>query len=435
MPKINNQYFKIAVALSIVFILSGVFVFSFYQKKTENRELVLKYISIWESELSKSLIQQQNLQFLNKISEQVREFGVEIVQIEFAIDRLQHLKNSEEIQKMNSSSSCPDAFNSMITLYGLPTANIRFCQSRNYLIQAALLSPYVILVLIAIILLPLVWAQLSLSRYRQTLLNLMNTFQNWSEVDHQDLSALKSQNIQLTETDVISQKIIQFVQTGLHLRTQLIASQQVSQISRQVAHDIRSPLTALNMLIASVPELSEAKVGLLKMATEKIQNITDDLMIKSKQELIEKNKKQVSLAKLIQNLIEQKQLEHNQVQFLLQLEDIQVFIDPIGLSRVLSNLVNNAVEAMQQSSDPKLNILLKSQDSHFQIQIQDFGVGLSAEKQTQIFQEGATFGKSKGTGMGLFHAKQWVEQNGGQIIMESQLGLGTSVYIRVPQSL
>ena len=428
----QNHFFKIAVSFAVVIILSGVFVFSFYQKKTENRELVLKYISIWESELSKSLLQQQNLVFLNKISEQVREFGVEMIQVDFAIDRLQHLQNSEEMQKIKSSVVCQDSFQTLITLYGLPTANIKFCQSRSYLIQAALFSPYVILVLLATILLPLIWAQLSLSRYRQTLLSLMTTFQNWSEVDYQDLITLKNQNARMNETDVLSQKIIQFVQSGLRLRTQLIASQQVSQISRQVAHDIRSPLTALNMLIVSVPELPESKVGLLKMATEKIQAITDDLMLKSKQELIEKNKTLTNITTLIQNIIQQKQIEAPRVHFQSELQDVQASLDPHGLSRVLSNVINNGIEAMQNLNESKLILRLIKQDSKLQIQIQDFGSGISPEIQSQLFLEGSTFGKANGTGMGLFHAKQWVEQSGGVIRIESQKGQGTSVFIELP---
>jgi signal transduction histidine kinase len=105
------------------------------------------------------------------------------------------------------------------------------------------------------------------------------------------------------------------------------------------------------------------------------------------------------------------------------------------LSRALSNLINNSVEAIDQGQGI-VWISLACNGSENVIQIRDNGKGIPTKHLLDLGSPGFSFGKGdldqSGNGLGLFHAKTTIENLGGRIKIESTEGLGTTISLILP---
>jgi hypothetical protein len=107
----------------------------------------------------------------------------------------------------------------------------------------------------------------------------------------------------------------------------------------------------------------------------------------------------------------------------------QIKLDPDALSNVLLNLITNAEQAMPEGG--KITVTHRAGDAEHIICIRDEGPGIATEILPGLFKP---FQSSKrgGLGIGLYQCKTTVEAFGGQISVQSELGSGTSVELRLP---
>ena len=219
----------------------------------------------------------------------------------------------------------------------------------------------------------------------------------------------------------------------------------VNRISKQVAHDIRSPLTAIEAIVKSKGGLDVQKLSLLEMAAGQIKEIAEDLLGQSRSPLSisserVKSQNSQSLGKessdsiisAVEKVIEAKKLEYSKrkIKFVLYqyaTTKLGVCCQIEELIRVLSNLINNSVEAMPNGGLISVDVLCEADE--FMIEVRDTGIGISREHLDQLFQEGATFGKENGNGLGLFSAKVRVEEWGGRLAINSEPNKGSRVRI------
>ena len=103
--------------------------------------------------------------------------------------------------------------------------------------------------------------------------------------------------------------------------------------------------------------------------------------------------------------------------------------DPTFIRRALTNLVNNAIQAMPDGG--KLEIAGYTQDGFVCLTVADTGVGISEEVKSKLFTPMFTT-KAKGQGLGLAVVKRLVEAQGGSIYFESEMGKGTKFIIKLP---
>jgi signal transduction histidine kinase len=111
------------------------------------------------------------------------------------------------------------------------------------------------------------------------------------------------------------------------------------------------------------------------------------------------------------------------------LPDIQADADQ--LKRVLLNIVNNALEAME-GRPGEIRVATRRSGAEVEIAVIDEGPGV--EDVDRIFEPYYTT-KVKGTGLGLAIARQIVEEHRGRIAVESRMGVGTTVRILLPATL
>ncbi|HEA3202499.1 TPA: transporter substrate-binding domain-containing protein [Aeromonas veronii] len=121
-------------------------------------------------------------------------------------------------------------------------------------------------------------------------------------------------------------------------------------------------------------------------------------------------------------------------------DDAMVMVDPIRYKQIISNLLSNAIK-FSRSGDIELTISLKSAESlcEVSIQVSDNGIGISQEDISKLF-EPFSQGKQpmdmeqSGTGLGLFICRTLCRMMGGDLILESKIGVGTTVtaFLRLP---
>jgi signal transduction histidine kinase len=107
--------------------------------------------------------------------------------------------------------------------------------------------------------------------------------------------------------------------------------------------------------------------------------------------------------------------------------------DKRRLRQILLNLVSNAVKYTKEGS---ITLAAHQHDDRLQISVQDTGIGIAPEDQSLVFEsfhqaEGSNSNEF-GTGLGLPIAKHFVEAHGGQIWFETEIGVGTTFYVRLP---
>ena len=108
-----------------------------------------------------------------------------------------------------------------------------------------------------------------------------------------------------------------------------------------------------------------------------------------------------------------------------------VLVDPLLLTRALTNIVENALHAMPDGGRLRVEVAADADGGHLRVVVSDTGVGMDAEALARIFEPYFST-KTSGTGLGLTIAKRNVEACGGQIDVRSERGHGTTVTLTLP---
>lgn len=141
------------------------------------------------------------------------------------------------------------------------------------------------------------------------------------------------------------------------------------------------------------------------------------------------------------SLISEKRAQHRNdaIKFIISLEENTYgkfsIISASAFNRVLSNLIDNAIEALANEIKINLSILKLGVKNILAIQIQDNGCGISPEILHNILNGRSISNKEKGNGLGLPHAIKTIEKEwGGQLRVRSSVDVGTTIDITLLQT-
>jgi signal transduction histidine kinase len=228
--------------------------------------------------------------------------------------------------------------------------------------------------------------------------------------------------------------------TSLVLETNRKAA--VAQISSQVIHDIRSPLAALEMVVKGQTQLSEERRILVRQSIGRIKDIVNVLVKRnvavSKDSTAGNESRMVQLlSSLIDVLISEKRMQFRskigvEIDSALSENSYGIFseVDSAEFMRLLSNLINNSVEAIGNRG--RVTVSLAQTMDHAVISVSDNGCGIPPEILSVLGQRGQTYRKEGGLGLGLYHAKTTIESWGGSLTIYSTHGEGTQVELMIP---
>ncbi|MBP1661389.1 MAG: kinE 2, partial [Candidatus Aminicenantes bacterium] len=214
-----------------------------------------------------------------------------------------------------------------------------------------------------------------------------------------------------------------------------------TEMARKVAHEIKNPLTPIQLSAEHVLKVYEDKRGDLDTAlkesmsyiiseVENLRRIAQEFMEIARDTTV--HKEPVDLRALLEEtLAPYRRLLDERIRFRVVAEgtDFGTRGDPAKLKTALRNIVANAVEAI--GARGQLDATIGRRDGVVAITISDSGPGMSRETVERIFDMYFST-KDGGTGLGLPIAKKIVEDHGGTIRVASDPGRGTTVTIELP---
>jgi len=211
-------------------------------------------------------------------------------------------------------------------------------------------------------------------------------------------------------------------------------------------HDLATPISALNTrlyLLKRSPDRLDDHVRALENQVTHLGSLLDDLRTLSHldrgQLILELQMCSINaLVQVVYDTYEPVALDKQQNLVMTVDETLpRTRIDERQMSRVLVNLVSNAVNYTPEQADKRIHIETQHSANEVIIQVADEGMGISAEDQQHIFDRFYRTPKARtqvsgGTGLGLAITKEIVELHGGSIHVDSQPGKGSTFTVRLP---
>lgn len=376
-----------------------------------SKAAVERHVSVWEEEIAKNLLLKGDVTLFEKVKSQIPDVARDVSEV-LTSPPQQLVGQFVGRSWRDASSTCAYLQTVPITLYGTPSGNLYVCRSYAGIVQAGLQSPVFFLL---------------------TLIGLLAVF--WVD-RRREMEAARLQAAKKT-------------------------AEALEQLAKQVAHDIRSPVGALNVINESLIKRDDLQsigphLELLKNAAARITKIADDLL--SNPHSSTSLSPDVVVA-TVKSIVREKQI---QLQTQLQSQSaslpaafvvapsVELQISPPNavplkaesgssqidsdLGRVLSNLIQNALEAPRAEGIAQtvlVDLCLEAGD--LKICIKDNGLGIDEKLSRRLGRRGLSLGKRRGNGLGVAHARDWVQARGGRLVFETTRGHGTEVKLNLPR--
>ncbi|WKZ46026.1 MAG: GAF domain-containing protein [Anaerolineales bacterium] len=211
-----------------------------------------------------------------------------------------------------------------------------------------------------------------------------------------------------------------------------------------VSHDLKAPLFTIRGflgylekdMLAGDRERFQKDALRIADATEKMQQLLNDLLELSRIGRLMNEPKEIQLDELVREILA---LLHGQIQergVTIQVQENlpRVFADRRRIGEVLQNLIENAVKFMGDQPDPRVEIGQSGEENGMPILfVRDNGIGISDDHFERVF---GLFNKldpkTDGTGIGLALVKRIIEFHGGRIWVESEAGKGAAFFFTLP---
>ena len=216
----------------------------------------------------------------------------------------------------------------------------------------------------------------------------------------------------------------------------------IKQFSASMAHELRNPIHYLRTateITLTKPQTTETYQHVLQTHLEEYQSLTqliDNLLFLTRCERgqLQLNIRALSANDLICSIIEFYYSVAQEKGIEIQVSgDAQIEVDEHLFKRVISNLIDNSL-AYTNKGGSILIIIEKRTDNNIQICIKDNGIGISKKHLPFLYHgfyrvDYSTKKENAGIGLGLAIAKSIMEHHKGQLVIDSQLGLGTTVML------
>lgn len=213
----------------------------------------------------------------------------------------------------------------------------------------------------------------------------------------------------------------------------------VGQLATAIAHEINNPLTAIkgfmHLLKLSENKNSEHYIDILLSEIERIESITNEFMTLAKPQLLEikTNDLNVLIKQVV--MILQPQATMNNIQVTTEFTSDTSFILCEGnqLKQVFINILKNAIEATPMGEEILIQIEYVPDKHQVHIRFTDHGCGIEKERIPYLGEPFYSI-KENGIGLGLMICYKIIEKHQGKILIESEVGKGTTVNITLPIS-
>lgn len=214
------------------------------------------------------------------------------------------------------------------------------------------------------------------------------------------------------------------------------------------SHEFRTPLTAINA-IADVlkkykgklsPENIDQRLDKIKSEVMDMTGMLEDILIigKSDSQKLQFNPVEFNFLAHLNTVISEYQLGQSTVRTISisnpENEEIMVKADPKWTKHIIVNLLSNAIKYSEDDTPIEIEVTRKVNELKFSFK--DYGIGIPKDDLNQIFEpfhRAQNVENIQGTGIGLVVLQKAVELQGGSIEVESEVGVGTTFTVSIPQ--
>ena len=215
-----------------------------------------------------------------------------------------------------------------------------------------------------------------------------------------------------------------------------------------IAHDLRSPMASIRMVlnlavsVVSPDTVGEEIYNLLDKAnreSEETHDLLDNLLKWTKSQTgrlnvvyqdMDLNEVVPGVVDIFITIAEMKKVK---LQFIPNNDKFEVHADNDMIKTVIRNFISNAIKFSREESS--IEVFITRQDDFAKISIRDHGVGIAPERLDTLFHGGETTygtGGEEGSGLGLQLCADFARKNGGDVMVESTLGEGSTFSCLIP---
>lgn len=216
-----------------------------------------------------------------------------------------------------------------------------------------------------------------------------------------------------------------------------------------MTHELKTPISTIalssDMLMkgdfSDDPERLKKYASIIYKENKRLENQVERVLnvAKMDKDTLQLKKENFNMHELLEEAKENFEFNQHEnggiIHLQLEATKYELFVDPVHISNVVFNLLDNAIKYCEQV--PEISILTKNEKNGFILQLTDNGIGIKKENQKLIFDKfyrvpTGNLHNVKGFGLGLFYVKLIVEQHGGNIQVKSTYGKGTTFTIWLP---
>jgi nitrogen fixation/metabolism regulation signal transduction histidine kinase len=211
------------------------------------------------------------------------------------------------------------------------------------------------------------------------------------------------------------------------------------EMAKQVAHEIKNPLTPMRLTVQSFqrkfdpkdPNIYDKINEFSKTLIQQIDTMSSIASAFSNfAKMPTQNREELNVVKVVKYALDI--FAEDYISYFSEKEVITAELDKTQLIRVVTNLVKNATQALEEIENKKIEVTVSDDEDNVIIIVADNGKGISVEDKEKIFEPKFTT-KSSGMGLGLGMVKNIVEAYNGTITFTTENNIGTVFKIIVPK--
>jgi PAS domain S-box-containing protein len=213
--------------------------------------------------------------------------------------------------------------------------------------------------------------------------------------------------------------------------------------SYSVAHDMRAPLRAMNTysryldqdFSEVLPAAGKEFLRKISGGAQRLDSLITDVLNYSKIARSEMPLEKVDIEKLTREIVESyPDLQEKGSTILVQSPIPAVIGNPAALTQCISNLLSNATKFVAAGTTPRVQVRAEKRGNWIRVWVEDNGIGIPEEGRERIFRMFQRLNPARefeGTGIGLTIVRKSVERMGGQVGVESQVGVGSHFWFEL----
>lgn len=212
------------------------------------------------------------------------------------------------------------------------------------------------------------------------------------------------------------------------------------EMAKQVAHEIKNPLTPMRLTVQSFqrkfdgndPNLKQKLDDYSKTLIQQIDTMTSVASAFSNfASMPAQQNETLNVVEVVEFSLDI--FNEDFIQFKSEKEEIVAVLDRTQLIRIITNLVKNAIQSIPEEQDLKVVLVsVKEKETMVEITVTDNGIGIEAINREKIFEPKFTT-KNSGMGLGLGIIKNIIENYKGTITFETEPGKGTTFTVSLPK--